>query len=276
MPYYAHLGGQRVEDVAIYYSLESKFNMAGNGRSVSGPDTSDTHTQASMQVASRLIRAHIPFGVITKKKLDQLDQFKVLILSNVHMMDAQECETIRQWVRRGGKLVATGGSSLVTKQGKKLDDFMLADVYGVRLVKADWTERVHYLIPTEAGAELLPDYNAEYPAYCAGLGFDIAVRGEATVLAVRGMPWPRTQADRFSSIHSDPPWVTTDQPELVEHRFGEGVSIYSASLIELLENAEKLLANCVRHSIRSFRLRWNSPHASKPPCSSRRTASVMC
>jgi hypothetical protein len=39
---------------SIYYSLESKFNMAGNRREVSNPDNSDTHTQAAMQVAARL------------------------------------------------------------------------------------------------------------------------------------------------------------------------------------------------------------------------------
>ena len=34
MPYYAELGGKRVADVAVYYSLDSKFDFAGNGRPV--------------------------------------------------------------------------------------------------------------------------------------------------------------------------------------------------------------------------------------------------
>lgn len=259
MPYYEHLGGQRVEDVAIYYSLESKFNMAGNGREVSSPDTSDTHTQAAMQVAARLIRAHVPFGVITKSKIDQLDRFQVLVLPNVHLMDAEECETIRQWVRGGGKLIATGGSSLVTKQGKKLDDFMLGDVYGVRLVKADWSDRGHYLIPTEAGNQLLPEYNADYPTFCSGLGFDVALKDDGRSLAIRGMPWPRQDGSRFSSIHSDPPWSQTDLPEIVEHRFGEGVCIYCASLIEFLENAESLVVNCIRRHEPEFQFEIEAP-----------------
>ena len=212
-----------------------------------------------MQVASRLIRAHIPFGVITKKKLDQLDRFKVLVLANVHMMDAEECEVIRDWVRRGGKLIATGGSSLVNKQGKKLDDFMLGDVFGVHLVNADWTDRIHYLMPTKAGLELLPEFNADYPAYCAGCGFDVERVGDAQLLAVRGLPWPRKDSSRFSSIHSDPPWIKSDQPELVEHPFGDGMSIYSASLIELLENAESLLVNMVRRLNPEFRFEIGAP-----------------
>ncbi len=46
------------------------------------------------QVAARLIRSHLPFGVITKKSLQELERFKILILSNVHMMDQDECDRI--------------------------------------------------------------------------------------------------------------------------------------------------------------------------------------
>jgi hypothetical protein len=60
------------------------------------------------------------------------------------------------------------------------------------------------------------------------------------------LPWPREDASRFSSIHSDPPWQTTEDPEITRHRFGEGEAIYCASLIENLENAEDALLRLVR------------------------------
>ncbi|MBI2924404.1 MAG: beta-galactosidase [Verrucomicrobia bacterium] len=63
MPYYAHRGGERVQDVAVYYSLESKFNMKGNGRPIALADTSDAHTASAMQAARWLISQHLPFGV---------------------------------------------------------------------------------------------------------------------------------------------------------------------------------------------------------------------
>ncbi len=222
MPYYEHLGGDRVEDVGIYYSLESKFNMQGNGKSVNAPDTSDTHTESSMQVASRLIRSHIPFGVVTKSSLDQLSAFKVLVLSNVHMMDEEECEAIRQWVRDGGKLIATGGSSLVNKSGQQQKDFMLTDVFGVSIVEADWSNRNHYLAPTDAGQDIFPEFNAKYPAMSGGQGFQVKAHEGTEVLAKTTLPWPRTDGSRFSSIHSDPPWTATDQPEITRHSFGSG------------------------------------------------------
>src|SRR5262249_27304194 len=46
MPYYAELGGRRVADVAVYYSLDSKFEFAGDGRPVPGADTTDAHTRS--------------------------------------------------------------------------------------------------------------------------------------------------------------------------------------------------------------------------------------
>ena len=37
MPYYDELGGERVADVAVYYSLDSKFDFAGGRRPVPAP-----------------------------------------------------------------------------------------------------------------------------------------------------------------------------------------------------------------------------------------------
>src|SRR5262249_53613196 len=50
MPYYAELGGRRVADVAVYYSLDSKFDFAGNGRPVAAADTTDAHTKSVTSV----------------------------------------------------------------------------------------------------------------------------------------------------------------------------------------------------------------------------------
>ena len=150
MPYYPHLGGQRVQDVAIYYSLESKYNMATNGRGVDMPDLADAHTASSMQAGRRLIGAHVPFGVITKKSLGKLDGVKLLILSGVNMMDEEEAAAIRAWVQAGGTLLASGSTSLVDKQGRLQKDFMLGDVFGVSIEKAEWGDRERYLVPTPA------------------------------------------------------------------------------------------------------------------------------
>ena len=103
MPYYAELGGKRVADVAVYYSLDSKFDFAGNGRPVPGADTTDAHTRSVTSVTRGLGSHHVPFGFITRTTLAHLNEHKVLILPNVNMMDDAEIEAIRDWVRQGGR-----------------------------------------------------------------------------------------------------------------------------------------------------------------------------
>lgn len=244
--YYPHLGGERVADIGLYYSLESKFNMAGNGRHVSSPDTSDSHTESSMQAASRLIAGHLPFAVVTRRSLESLDRYKLIVLSGVNMMDEAECQALRQFVQQGGKLLATGGSSLVDTRGRKLDDFQLADVFGVSLKDANWSPRNHYLAPTERGQSLFPEFDARYPAFSSGHYFDVQATEQAAKLATITLPWPAPSAAQFASIHSDPPWTPTDQAAIVHNRFGDGEAIYCASSIETLDTLRETWLRLVR------------------------------
>ena len=99
---------------------------------------------------------------------------------------------------------------------------MLADVFGVTLVKADWHDREHYVAPTAAGAKLFGNFSAKYPAVRHRPGHASAARAGAEVLATTTLPWPAPDASKFSSIHSNPPWQPTDRPEIVLNRFGKG------------------------------------------------------
>lgn len=246
LPYYEHLGGRRVQDIAIYYSFESKFNFAGNGRPAANPDTSDAHTESSMAAARRLIRQHLPFGVVTAKSLGRLADVKVLVLSNVNMMDAAECEAIRRWVAAGGTVYASGGTSLVDKSGCKHGDFQLGDLFGVSLKAANWQGRPHYIAPTKAGQPLFPDHSVKYPAFTTGYGFDVTPRNGANVLATTVLPWPAPNPAQFASIHSDPPWLSTANPEIVLHEFGKGKVAYCSSLIESVDGLAESFIRLMR------------------------------
>jgi hypothetical protein len=235
-PYYAELGGERVADIGLFYSLDSRFDMRSNGKSVLEVDNgADTHTHSTMQAARALIANHLPWRVITRKSLNRLGALKTLVLSNVHHMDEAEIAAIRAWVGAGGNLYASGATSLVKQNGHRQPDFLLGDLFGVSLVKADWTDREHYLAPTVAGREIFPGWDAKYPAYVRCPGMDVRVRANATVLATRTLPWPAPDARSFASIHSNPPWFATDSPEVVLSRYGQGRVVYCASLLEEVE-----------------------------------------
>lgn len=95
--------------------------------------------------------------------------------------------------------------------------------------------RIHYLAPTPAGQPFFPGFSAKYPAYTKEFGLVIRATAAARVLATTTLPWPAPSPDKFASIHSDPPWVPTDNPELVDHNYGRGRCIYAASMIENLD-----------------------------------------
>ena len=80
-----------------------------------------------------LQRNHIPFGIITKKQLPDLDRYRVIALPSVLRMDDEETEAFQEYVRKGGRLYASGYTSLVHTRGTMETDFMLADVFGCHL-----------------------------------------------------------------------------------------------------------------------------------------------
>lgn len=246
MPYYQELGGERVADIAIYYSLDSKFDMCDNGRSVTQVSGRDTHTTAATDVARALMRNHLLYTVITAQQIDQLRRFRVVVLPNVHHLSPREAEALREYVRQGGALYASGGTSLVTTEGEKLPDFQLADVFGVSVLQADWSDYIHYIAPTHAGSAQFAGWSAKYPPMVRGYGFQVRPHSGAEVLATTTLPWHGAEPTQFASIHSNPPWEATDNPEVVYHRFGKGHAIYCSSPIEKEENLRDVFIRLVR------------------------------
>jgi hypothetical protein len=261
MPFYGELGGERVADIAVYHSLDSKFDMRENGRPVAEVGNSDTHTPAASSAARRLVANHLLFTVITAKQIGQLSRFKVLILPNLHHLSPEEAAAVRELVRQGGGLYASGGTSLVTTSGYRLPDFQLADVFGVSLTKADWSDREHYVAPTAIGAGDFAGWEPTHPPFVKGSGFQVRAHPDVEVLATTTLPWPAPQPTQFSSIHSNPPWVTTGNPETVFNRFGAGQVIYCASVLEEVEGLQDTFIRLLRRLQPSFTFEATAPAA---------------
>jgi hypothetical protein len=254
LPAYGELGGRRIADVAVYYSLDSKFDFAGNGRQVPAADTTDAHTRSVTSVARRLGSHHLPFGFITKTTLAHLRDHRVLILPNVNMMDDPEIEAIRQWVSQGGCLLATGWTSLVDTRGRLRKDFGLGDVLGVSLRDPSWTTWPHYIAPRGSSEADFGDFSASYPAFARTIGQSVVLRpgSQVTMLASTTLVWQTDDPTRFASIHSNPPGQPTDRPEVVLNRFGKGRAIYCASTIETIESLDGAIPRLVRRLFDRF------------------------
>jgi len=168
---------------------------------------------------------------------------------------------IREWVRGGGTLYASGGTSLVNERGQLQKDFMLADVLGVSLVKADWQDREHYLAPTTAGQKYFGNWTAKYPPFVRGYDMEVKAHATARMLATTTLPWPTTDPTKFSSIHSNPPWQPTDRPEVVFNQFGKGRAVYCSSLLESVEGLSDTFIRLIRLLNGNYRYEAEAPAA---------------
>jgi len=66
-----------------------------------------------------------------------LDQFELLVLPETEVLSTPHAELIRQWVCRGGALIASFKCGLLDEKNAPRPDFALADVFGVQLVSEE-------------------------------------------------------------------------------------------------------------------------------------------
>lgn len=231
--YEQFIGGKMCQDIAIYLSTESKCDFADNGKAITAGSLSHRipHVDGCVNVCKTLIDNHIPFGVITKRNLADLSRHKVIVLPNVLMMDQEEIEAFRDYVVSGGSLYASKYTSLVTKAGLKMDDFLLGDVFGVSYL-GQTKESFTYMAPTGDG-NLFPDYSWEYPLGIPGPQLKLEAAPSTKVLAQVVLPYTDpSDPKKFASIHSNPPGRYTDYPAIVFNKYGSGKVIYAAADLE--------------------------------------------
>lgn len=205
-------------DVGIWYNLD---NM-----------TDRDQLALAYQVSHALIQSNISFDVVTARQRDSLNDYKVIILSDVEMLDAAEVQALRRFVQNGGKLYASGHTGTIDGSGGQNGDFLLADVLGVhRTGESTWP--LSYMAPTAAGQPLFDYYRPDYPLCIPTQQVTIAADTDVTVLATLAQT-VRDPADTnfFSSAISNPPTQFTDSPCLTLHPFGKGAAMYAAGMPE--------------------------------------------
>jgi hypothetical protein len=112
--------------VAMVYSEQTR-------RYYGGQRWQDRSSGHELGMYHALVEARVPFEMVNDRLLDaeHLEPFKSLILPNIAALSEAQCEQLRQFVRRGGSLIATFETSLHDEEGKRRPDFGLADLFGV-------------------------------------------------------------------------------------------------------------------------------------------------
>jgi hypothetical protein len=82
-----------------------------------------------------LVEARLPFEMISDQRLtaEHLDRFRLVVLPNAACLSDAQCTSLRDYVKRGGSLVAAHETSLRDERGRARPDFGLADVFGAHM-----------------------------------------------------------------------------------------------------------------------------------------------
>ncbi len=220
---------QRQADFAIYVDIYSLASMKDNGKPLSENSTANIQIRSLFRLAQILIQHNLAYDVATRKDLDRLDRYQVVILPNAFMLDAAEAKAIRDYVAGGGRIYASRDTSLI--QGG--DNFLLRDVFGVSRI-GETTEQETYLSPAD-GYDGLQPFSVQAPMNVNDAMTQVAPDDPAGVkiLATVTLPYtPPNDAYDYASAISNPPGIPTDWPALVRHAYGRGLSLYSAGCFE--------------------------------------------
>ena len=223
-------------DHGLYFSMPSLVNLAQEGKSLpeiaaAGHPTITPPYEEMLGTSLILTRAHRLFKVVRHAEGD-LGQLRALIMNNVQFMTEAECDKVREFVRAGGVLLATGLTSLRRLDGSSSGDFALADVFGVSYLGRR-SQRIHYLaLPGEQNL-----------VSCDQPGALVRLAGAQPLGELVEPYFDPDDARQYASIHSNPPGRPTGSPGLSHHSYGLGRCIYLASpLLALQQDAQQAFA----------------------------------
>jgi glycosyl hydrolase family 42 (putative beta-galactosidase) len=203
--------------VAMVYSQQTAWFYGGEEARRKVED----HTLGYYQA---LVEARLPFEMAHDGLLDaaRLSRFRTLILPNIAALSTQQCAQLRDFVQRGGGLVATYETSLYDEQGERRPDFGLADLFGASYAgKVEFRMQNSYL--TVEGAHPLVAGLENAPRIVNSVG-RVHVRTVRKPVAV-----PLTLVPSYPDLPMEdvfPRVAKTDEPQVYLQEFGQGRVVY--------------------------------------------------
>ena len=211
-------------DVMIYYSKSTRIHFGSD-------NPANDRFGSAIQGIERMCRDnHIQYGFLPDESLsaERLKNVKVLIMPNVASLSDREAEIIRDYVRGGGRLLATFETSLYDGDGQPREDFSLGDVFGVSHTGVTMDTQMdcyqwindHSIILTEKMEDTRMLINS----------------GETLLTGVVS-PGVRTICSYMPRIINQSPemaWdpeeeMVTDHPTVAVNSFGDGKAVYFAN-----------------------------------------------
>ncbi|SAL00138.1 Beta-galactosidase trimerization domain protein [Caballeronia calidae] len=179
-----------------------------------------------------LTDSHIQYDFVLDLNLsaEAIRGKELLILPNAEFISDAEADIIREFVRNGGKVIATGATSLGDESGARRENFALSDVLGcdyagTSVDASKWgyqriKESAHRVFSGMEKTELAANW------------------GQSVLVRERSHDGSKALATFVPPIYPQPPeksWLTSmDTPyaTILENQFGNGRAVYFATEID--------------------------------------------
>lgn len=250
---------QSVPHAAVLFGVENKYMLQEMALD------SDKSEQYLLGLTRMLIEGNIPFDIVDEEVLERrIGEYALVVLPDQAYVPERLQTRIRDYVAQGGRLFATGRTSLYGRDGVRLSNFGLADVLG-----ADFADispySVHYWSAFQEGiAAGVPDMpillkKTSSPA------LRVRPRSGAESLARLVRPAVETRPYRHVYHQHAHPDRVTSYPAITYHPHGSGAAVYVSGSVETSYSVtgspwlRKIVLNCIDRLLPQPAIRVDAP-----------------
>ena len=179
-------------------------------------------TEGVENIHQALLDYHYQYDIL--RSLDDLESYQLIVLADQAALSDAEIDRLRSYVAGGGKLLASGYSSLWDENGRRRDDFGLADLFGVSFRRDPGLPYVSIRLRDQA----LADRITSFPMFADDSPpVEVSLNG-ATALG--DLVYPETNRTSGTTVMwgNAPPDEDQAHPGLCRNKYGEGVCWYAA------------------------------------------------
>ena len=193
-------------------------------------NNNDNDLSLTLAAHKALVESSIHFNIINEDTLlRSLGDYKTLIIPEQNCLSDKVIKAVRDFVKEGGGLIASGSTSLSTETGKQRGDFGLADVFGVKY-QQDYPDTYAYfkVIDESVAADI-----GTLPMHIDGQLLYVKPTSARTLAnLVRRAYWKEIPG-RFNLGSFAPAGEDTGYPAVTVNQFGKGKAAYiSADLFQ--------------------------------------------
>ena len=220
-----YIKGDTVKYIALHYSQQNRdfcpSELPKNTGKTSHGSIGQLYAHGAYEI---LNRSHLLFDFILDEQLNnvKLPQYQVLFLSNSACLSNEQCDTIRNFVSKGGTLIATHKTSTLNALGQQRDNFALADVLGLDYSGTQRDDGTHGVIYVPQDKEMFRELGHIICFEGEESAVSIRTDSEVTVLCTKSSLKADSELANFT-IKKD---YDSTEPAVTVNHFGKGQAIY--------------------------------------------------